>query len=92
MFSEEYIITRFVPSGLTPAVKPRLGASAAILALAGDAAGGDAGDVEDAAGGGGGGVDGGGGVPESGSARIACCWATKVVDEAGQPTPGPLRF
>jgi hypothetical protein len=23
---------------------------------------------------------------------IACCWATKVVDAAGQPTPAPLRF
>jgi len=74
MFSEEYIITRFVPSGLTPAVNPRLGASATILALAEDAAGGGAGHAEDAAGGGGGGVvDAGGGVPESGSAKIACC-------------------
>lgn len=23
---------------------------------------------------------------------MACCWATKVVDAAEQPLPGPLRF
>jgi hypothetical protein len=83
--------TETPPSGLAPAVTPSCGTSEAMLGLAGGAAGG-AGAGAGAAGGAGGGGGGAGGVPLAGSARMAACWATKVVDDAGQPTPGPWRF
>jgi hypothetical protein len=79
-----------VPVGLIPAVNPSDGAKAATeppAAGEGGGAGVEEGvaDLEGDAG-----AEGEG--PESVPSVIARCWATKVVDEAGQPTPGPRRF
>lgn len=82
-----------VPVGFNPAWRPnwgtRLGSTPPEGAGAGDA-GADAGDsgagAEDA------GAGAGAGDPVSGPAAMVCCWARKVVEAAGQPTPGPLRF
>jgi hypothetical protein len=73
-----------VPVGFTPLEKPSGGASAATEL--------DAAEELDAAG-----VDAGAAAGAAAAALlvpawIACCCATNVVDEAGQPTPGPFRF
>jgi hypothetical protein len=64
-----------------------LGSTPPAGAGAGVAGAGDSGaGVEEA------GAGAGAGDPVSGPAAMACCWERKVVEAAGQPTPGPLRF
>lgn len=84
-----------MPVGLTPAVNPREGASAATLdalvPAAGAGAGAGAGEGAGAGAAAGAGAGAGAGAAEP-PAWIAFCCATNVVDAAGHPTPGPLRF
>lgn len=75
-----------VPSGFTSAVTPNCGTRAGSTPLAG-AEGVDVGD----------GIEVVGAVGEDGdvvpdSSKIASCCAANVVEEIGQPTPGPCKF
>jgi hypothetical protein len=72
-----------VPVGLTPGLTPNWGTRLGSTPPAGAGA---------AGGGGGGAGAAGGGAGGAAPLWRALIWAKNVVDEAGQPTPGPLRF
>lgn len=75
-----------VPVGLRPEARPNSGTRAGSTPPAAGAGAG-AGTAGTGAGAGAG-AGAGGAFPS----WMAFCWATNVVEAAGQPTPGPLRF
>ena len=77
-----------VPVGFTPGETPNSGTRLGSTPPAGAAGAGGGGGGGAGAGAGAAGAGGGGAVPS----WIAFCTATKVVDAAGQPTPGPRKF